>query len=133
MTDWIEWNGGECPIKSDKTKVEYELRNGYKRSNLGNRCRWHHMPTRYPQGDIIAYRIIEDHEPKEQPMTREQIKAQIEALQKQLDASPLVVRRYWDGNVMTSDRYPCDTHYFEIETINGVPHIHGVAMKEVGK
>lgn len=129
MTDWIKWNGGECPIKSDKTWVEYECRDGYKGSTLGNRCRWDHRPTGYPKRDIIAYRITEDHEPK---MTREQITAQIEVLQKQLDAMPLVTRAYWGANVCSGMMYGA-THYFEIETINGVPHIHGVAMKECGK
>ena len=130
MTDWIEWNGGECPIKSDKTRVEYRMRNASPDIFHGKSLRWNweHNGTR---GDIIAYRIIEDHEPK---MTREQITAQIEALQKQLAALPVfVLRRYFDGRHMTTDQHPCDTHYFDIETINGVPHIHGVAMKEVGK
>ena len=129
MTDWIKWNGGDCPIKSDKTRVHVKFRSGSDADGqFGVKWYW---KTHGANSDIIAYRITEDHEPK---MTREQITAQIDALQKQLDAMPVVMlRRYWDGNVMTSDRYPCDTHYFEIETINGVPHIHGVAMKEVGK
>lgn len=129
MSNWIKWNGGECPIKSDKTRVHVKFRIG---SDVDGQfgVKWY-WKTHGANSDIIEYRITEDHEPK---MTREQITAQIEALQKQLDKLPVVMlRRYWDGNVMTSDRYPCDTHYFEIETINGIPHIHGVAMKEVGK
>jgi hypothetical protein len=133
MTEWIEWNGGECPIKSDKTRVEYKMKNASLDIFYGSRLRWN-WEYNGNHGDIIAYRIIEDHEPKEPIMTREQITAQIEALQKQLDAMPVVVlRRYWDGKHMTMDQHPCDTHYFDIETINGVPHIHGVAMKEVGE
>ena len=129
MTDWIEWNGGECPIKSDKTKVEYKCRNGYKGSCLGTLNRWPHISSHY---DIIAYRITEDHEPK-MTQTREQITAQIEALKKQLDAMPKPKRKYWDGGYICSEQYHYCTHYFDIETINGVPHIHGVAMKECGK
>ena len=116
MTKWIEWNGGDCPIKSDKTMVEYKLADGYSAIRLGRKIGWGG-----PDGtnsDIIAYRITDDHEPK---MAREQITAQIAELQKQLDAIPVVSRRYYG------------TYYIDIETINGVPHIHGVAMKECGK
>lgn len=74
----------------------------------------------------------EDHEPK---MTREQITAQIEALQKQLDAMPKVKRLYYNGDNDFAEFYlqRYSTHYFDVETINGVPHINGVAMKEVKK
>jgi hypothetical protein len=123
MTDWIEWNGGECPIKSDKTRVKCKLRYGYIGMTFSSASRWSNLGS---PNDIIAYRIIDDHEPKVR--TREQITAQIEALQKQLDALPVVTREYWGGTACL-----CDTNYFDIETINGVPHIHGVAMKEVGK
>jgi hypothetical protein len=64
--------------------------------------------------------------------TREQITAQIEALQKQLDALPDEVRVYWGDNICSSMWFGA-AHYFDIETINGVPHIHGIAMKECGE
>jgi hypothetical protein len=75
MTNLIVWNGGECPIKSDKTRVEYEQKNGRVGCQYGQHIRWSHGVGNC---DIIAYRIIEDHEPMAQ--TREQITAQIEAL-----------------------------------------------------
>ena len=132
MTDWIKWNGVECPIKSDKTMVEVKSPDGWiTRSAQGKSWRWT-WKDEGKGGDIIAYRIVEDHEPK-MTQTREQITAQIEALQKQLDAMPVAKRKDWDGSTASVDQYPCDTHYFDIETINGVPHIHGVAMKEVTK
>lgn len=125
MTDWIKWDGGECPIKSDKTRVEYEMRSGREMNGFARALRWSDTDS---VGDIIAYRIIEDHEPK---TTREEITAQIEALQKQLDAIPVVTRLYYDGDFTELYQLPYSTHYFDIETINGVPHINGVAMKEV--
>ena len=80
MTNWIEWNGGECPIKSDRTMVECKFKYG----GVGKLSRIEFiMSNALDSSGIIAYRITEDHEPK---MTREQITAQIEALQKQLDA-----------------------------------------------
>ena len=88
MTDWIKWNGGECPIKSDKTRVEIKLRNGCITDGCGNELSW--LPIN-GSCDIVAYRITEDHEPK-MTQTREQIMAQIKALQKQLDAMPVVKR-----------------------------------------
>ena len=130
MTNWIEWNGGECPIKSYKTIVEYRLASGLVGVRAGRRLDWTHSPTSLV--NIIAYRITEDHEPMTR--TREQITAQIAELQKQLDAMPVVVGRgHWDGSSITNSRHVSDTHYFDIETINGVPHIHGVAMKELTK
>ena len=128
MTEWIKWNGGECPIKSDKTRYTLKFRTNAEYSCKGSdRWEWRNFMV---NADIIAYRITEDHE----PMTREQITAQIYALQKQLDAMPVVVGRgHWDGVGITNSRHRTDTHYFDIETINGVPHIHGVAMKELAK
>jgi hypothetical protein len=52
--------------------------------------------------------------------------AQIEVLQKQLDTMPVISRVVWGAP---------GTYYFTheevAEVINGVPHIHGVAMKEM--
>jgi hypothetical protein len=45
----------------------------------------------------------------------------------------VVLRFYWDGYNISGAKHPSDTHFFDVETINGVPHIHGIAMKEVGK
>ena len=129
MTDWIEWKGGECPIKSDKTRVQVKTKDGISGFVELYDLDWKHDNS---SSDIISYRITEDHEPK-MTQTREQITAQIEALQKQLDQLPVVLRKYWDGSTVSSVQYPCDTHYFDIEIINGVPHIHGVAMKELAK
>jgi hypothetical protein len=132
MTDWIKWNGGECPIKSDKTWVLLNLGGGsIVSAHVPKSCAWdwQHGGT---CDDIIAYRITEDHEPMDydaspiytHKMTREQITAQIEALQKQLDTMPVISRVHWGA---------AGTYYFTheevVEVINGVPHIHGVAMK----
>ena len=142
MTNWIEWNGGECPIKSDKTRVEYECCDGYKTTFLGTMCRW---SKSFSSRDIIAYRITEDHEPM--PMTREEledqigelnadIRAQIRLLDEQLNQIKLIrskKRYYWLNGDLIYSSLKNATHTFDIETINGVPHIHGVAMKEVTK
>lgn len=100
--EWIEWKGGDCPIKSDKTEVEYTLKSGYCWEGFGRKLRWSHKELgaeeRY---DIVKYRIIEDHEPKEtKPMTREQILAQIAELEKQLATMPkcIWVNEYASGN-----------------------------------
>lgn len=60
---WIEWNGGECPIKSDKTRVEYKCGGGWKDEGRGVTLRWSNIYGNHQ--NIIAYRIIEDHEPAE--------------------------------------------------------------------
>jgi hypothetical protein len=75
--------------------------------------------------------LIDDHQPK---LTRWQITAQIAALQKQLDSMPAVARYWINGGGVGYKQHPYNsTHYFDIETINGVPHIHGVAMNDVEK
>lgn len=58
MTDWIEWNGGECPVDG-LTSVDYRMRTD--RADEANRdvasmLRWDHQRT---GGDIIAYRLVD--------------------------------------------------------------------------
>ena len=61
---WIEWHGGECPIKSDKTMGKIRLRDGEESRTTHPvlNCMWNHNGNR---NDIIAYRITENHEPAE--------------------------------------------------------------------
>ena len=56
---WIEWHGGECPIKDDWTAIDIMLRNGrvFDREQRGTWV-WRHDGK---EDDIIAYRIIEAH------------------------------------------------------------------------
>lgn len=56
---WIEWSGGECPLPR---MVEVVFRDGTKTKRaiqniLGDED-WAHYTTD-PDGDIIAYRIVE--------------------------------------------------------------------------
>ncbi|MBV8061132.1 MAG: hypothetical protein JO253_06375 [Alphaproteobacteria bacterium] len=57
-SDWVEWNGGECPVHEDAI-IEYRLRNsmfsikGFRAKHL----QWNHHNNR---SDIVAYRIIAD-------------------------------------------------------------------------
>jgi hypothetical protein len=125
MGDWIEWHGGECPIKSDKTLFDVKMRSAtfwtYPRQ-LG----WQQHGGAY---DVIAYRIVEDHEPKDDPaLSRAEIEATIAKLQAKLDVLPVVTAMHWDGCTAGPTQSQRDTHTFEIVTINGVPHINGVAM-----
>lgn len=60
---WIEWNGGECPIKSEKTRGMIKKIDGEADGpNPLQLYRWDIMGGDY---DIIAYRITENHEPTE--------------------------------------------------------------------
>jgi hypothetical protein len=55
---WIEWDGGECPVK-DGVNFDIKFRNGLVYEDLcGLSLRWDHTGS---GGDIIAYRI---HRPK---------------------------------------------------------------------
>ena len=60
MSDWIEWNGGDCPVDA-LTLVDVKLRNGTERS-YGVRAvslRWSKLQG-YKDSDIIAYRVREE-------------------------------------------------------------------------
>lgn len=65
MSDWIEWNGGECPVDGDAlvcVKLRCEIDEAYN-DEWYDECiaydlRWGH--TANDNGsDIIAYRIVE--------------------------------------------------------------------------
>lgn len=51
---WIEWGGGECPVKAN-TLVDYRTRAGNTADSIALALRWNHEGL---VGDIIAYRII---------------------------------------------------------------------------
>jgi len=55
-TEWIEWAGGECPVRPFDTKVEYKLRNGdVCMPHRASLCDWSHNGA---WNDIIAYRVV---------------------------------------------------------------------------
>jgi len=53
MNDWIEWNGGECPVDS-YTPVQVRFKSGGWDTVLAERYDWDHAGC---DSDIIAYRI----------------------------------------------------------------------------
>lgn len=70
MTDWIEWNGGECPV-ADGTIVDVRHRDGDEffgelawgrrrplegKTNWAGAVYWHHDEV---DGDIVAYRVVD--------------------------------------------------------------------------
>jgi hypothetical protein len=59
-TDWIEWNGGECPVDPD-AKVAVRLRCGDPRPpSAAKLFRWRHLHEPVgEQFDIIAYRVVQ--------------------------------------------------------------------------
>jgi hypothetical protein len=61
MTDWIKWNGGECPIKSEKTRGQWKHSTGFESiAFLMKSMKW---PATVSGHNVIAYRITENHEP----------------------------------------------------------------------
>ena len=53
---WIEWNGGECPVRPD-TKVSIRLRGSYKYTSTPA-CNWY-WGHDGDNADIIAYKVVE--------------------------------------------------------------------------
>ncbi|EJL90239.1 DUF551 domain-containing protein [Pantoea sp. GM01] len=53
---WIEWGGGECPVKTNAL-VDYRTRAGNTADSIALALRWAHKGW---DGDIIAYRVIEN-------------------------------------------------------------------------
>lgn len=55
---WIEWGGGKCPVKANAL-VDYRTRAGNTADTIALALRWAHEGW---DGDIIAYRVIEQQE-----------------------------------------------------------------------
>lgn len=55
MRDWIDWNGGECPVDPG-TQVEVRLRDGRGVVGLADNLHWR---KECAISDIIAYRVVE--------------------------------------------------------------------------
>ena len=56
MSEWIEWNGGECPVAGD-TLVEVRFQDGtHSKARKAAIWSWKHD---FVNSDIVAYRIVE--------------------------------------------------------------------------
>jgi len=54
MSDWIEWNGGACPVDSNKVvKVEYKV--GLVDEGVAGKFKWNCLGE---LSDIVAYRVL---------------------------------------------------------------------------
>jgi len=59
MSDWIEWNGGECPIVGKPVEVEVKLENGIRKIDLSDKLEWSHSEYEFLSWcNIIAYRVL---------------------------------------------------------------------------
>jgi hypothetical protein len=56
MSNWIEWDGGECPV-SDGAVVQVELRGGDRMTGAFADEFWRKDNS---PGDIVAYRVVSD-------------------------------------------------------------------------
>jgi hypothetical protein len=62
MTDWIEWNGGECPV-AEGVRGSVRMRCGKEYHDFAL-CEWRWNHWNDSSADIIAYRVVqEDHIP----------------------------------------------------------------------
>lgn len=59
---FIPWNGGECPVP-DSTKIEAKLRCGDLERDIAE---WFDWSVSGDQGDIIAYRVVEQEDQPKQ-------------------------------------------------------------------
>lgn len=66
MSQWIKWDGGECPLPSGEL-VDVELRNGNFHHGIpAGSCFWGHLSPMSPRDtyDIVEYRIHDTSESK---------------------------------------------------------------------
>lgn len=71
-TDWIEWQGGECPVDSEEVidarfrdgDVEYGIPAGLYAGTDCTNCSWHHSTSNTGDrwDDIVAYRAHQSEE-----------------------------------------------------------------------
>ncbi len=70
LDNWIEWNGGPCPV-APNARVEVRFRNheclGGDWTSLGSTWTWRHDGT---NADIVAYRPVADNDDAPFPYTR---------------------------------------------------------------
>ena len=59
--EWIEWEGGSCPVGKDE-KVKFRYRNGQVETNVAGCVGWQHD---YAGFDILAYRRLLKNEVRE--------------------------------------------------------------------
>lgn len=55
-SEWIEWEGGECPVKSG-VRVEVRLRDGTIERLDADSLDFEHLPDD-AETDIVAYRVV---------------------------------------------------------------------------
>lgn len=54
--DWIEWNGGDCPVNADDI-VRVQLRNDTEHTTKAGTWVWRHASG---SGDIVKYKVIKE-------------------------------------------------------------------------
>lgn len=62
--DWIEWNGGACPVAGKRVDVKHRDGDIFRGIYAGEIYSWLHYGR---DGDIVAYRLAEDTEPAKDP------------------------------------------------------------------
>lgn len=89
MSEWIEWEGGECPVSGD-TEVDVRFRTGS--TDSGNRASSWAWDRWDESADIVAYRVVE------------KVADKMQAAAAMLDAQPVPAedRMFWDGEKMHS-------------------------------
>lgn len=55
-TDWIEWQGGECPVDPE-TLVEIKGGDGAVDKNIAQHWCWDWLDT-WPESNIVAYPVV---------------------------------------------------------------------------
>lgn len=128
MSDWIKWNGGECPVH-ENTLVDVKFDDGYVSANhKAAKWIWANLPT--TGANIVAYRLSEQrtleeaYEDADRPISDNAIRTFPTGATRNLDIgkldyegflSPLVIERFAeymhknrlqaDGKVRESDNW----------------------------
>lgn len=91
MSEWIKWDGGDCPVPGG-TPVVLRLRDGYEfeESFDSAEFRWRHTGA---EDDIMEYRVMSSETPKPGPLTVEVRITDLEQFKGLLQA----IRDNWDG------------------------------------
>ena len=108
MSDWIEWNGGECPVDGF-TQVCVRLRDGSEKDSDARFYEWDHQNE---ISDIIAYRVLNETEDEPEMTIDQAVKELSEARERVAELEKFIADNMAESGITVS--FDSDTQSSEL-------------------